>query len=92
VTFTVDAPGRVAFASAARSVTEIAPSVTLTVTRTAGVGAGVTVDFVTADGTAFAGVNYDAQAGTLTFGASETSKSIVVPIRFTPGGEIRLSL
>jgi Protein of unknown function (DUF4038)/Calx-beta domain/Putative collagen-binding domain of a collagenase/IPT/TIG domain len=85
-TFTIDAPGRVAFASATAAVDETAPSVTLVVTRTAGVGGPVTVDFATADGTAVAGVDYDATAGTFTFAIGDTSKTIVVPVHFTPAG------
>jgi hypothetical protein len=85
-TFTVDAPGRVAFASATATVDETVASVTLPVTRTAGVGGPVTVDYATTDGTAHAGEDYDARSGTLTFGVGVTSQTIVVPIHFTPGG------
>jgi len=41
----------------------------------------VTVDYVTSDGTAHAGDDYDAASGTLTFAAGETSKTIDVPVR-----------
>jgi hypothetical protein len=85
-TFTMDAPGRVAFASATATVNETAPSVTLTVNRTVGVGGPVMVGYATADGTAFAGTDYDARQGTLTFATLETTKTIVVPIRFNAGG------
>jgi hypothetical protein len=85
-TFTVDAAGRVAFASATTTVNETAPNVTLMVNRTLGVGGPVTVDYATSDGTAHAGVDYEATTGTLTFSALETSKTIVVPITFTKGG------
>jgi hypothetical protein len=85
-TFTVDAPGRVAFASATAMVDETVASVTLAVTRTAGVGGPVMVDYATTDGTASAGEDYDARSGTLTFEIGVTSQTIVVPIRFTPGG------
>ena len=40
----------------------------------------VTVDFATADGTAEAGVDYAAIAGTLTFAPGETSKTITVSL------------
>ncbi len=39
-----------------------------------------TVNFATADGTATAGVDYVATAGTLTFAPGETTKTVVVPI------------
>ncbi len=85
-TFTVDAPGRVAFANSTATVDETVASVTLPVTRTAGVGGPVTVDYATADGTAHAAEDYDARSGTLTFGVGVTTQTIVVPIHFTPGG------
>ena len=40
----------------------------------------VTVDYTTGDGTAIAGSDYTTTSGTLTFAASETSKTIPVPI------------
>src|SRR3954447_9731241 len=44
-------------------------------------GAGsVSVHYATADGSAFAGSDYTAQSGTLTFGRSETAKTVSVPI------------
>ncbi len=84
-TFTMDAPGRVAFASATATVNETAPSVTLTVNRTLGVGGPVAVGYATADGTAVDGADYDARQSTLTFATLETTKTIVVPIHFTAG-------
>ena len=41
----------------------------------------VTVDYATADGTATAGVDYEAASDTLTFAAGETTKTIAVPIK-----------
>jgi hypothetical protein len=49
----------------------------VTVTPHAGV---MTVGYATADGTAQAGLDYQAVSGTLTFKAGETSKDVVVPI------------
>jgi hypothetical protein len=40
----------------------------------------VTLDFATADGTAAAGSDYEAAAGTLTFAAGETSKAITINV------------
>ncbi|GAB4272572.1 MAG: hypothetical protein Kow0080_19190 [Candidatus Promineifilaceae bacterium] len=40
----------------------------------------VTVDYITADGTAVAGSDYTTTSGTLTFSTGETSKQITVPI------------
>ncbi len=85
-TFTVDAPGRVAFSSATAAVNETAAAVTLTVNRTLGVGGPVMVDYATADGTAHASDDYDATSGTLTFATLETTKTIVVPVHSTVGG------
>ena len=43
-------------------------------------GHTVTVRYATADGTATAGADYEAESGTLTFGAGTTMQSIAVPI------------
>ena len=51
-----------------------------TVNLTAASASTVTVDFVTADGTASSGSDYTATSGTLTFTPGQTSKSIAVPI------------
>lgn len=47
-----------------------------TVTMSAVSGSAVTVDYATTDGTAIAGRDYTATAGTLTFAPGETSKTI----------------
>jgi hypothetical protein len=46
-----------------------------------------TVDFSTADGSAVAGRDYTATAGTLTFGPGETSKAISIQITPEPAGQ-----
>ncbi|MBI1917143.1 MAG: hypothetical protein HYS12_20755 [Planctomycetes bacterium] len=51
-----------------------------TVTRAGPVDQTATVDFITADGTAMAGKDYVATAGTLTFIAGEASKTITVTV------------
>lgn len=56
-------------------------SVVLTVTRAGGVTTGSAhVDFSTVDGTALAGVRYEAASGTVDFGPGETSKTITVAL------------
>ena len=42
--------------------------------------ADVTVDYATSDGTATAGADYTSTSGTLTFAASETAKTVSVPV------------
>src|SRR3569833_3948961 len=53
-------------------------SVTLTVTRTNSAAVATSVKYQTIDGSAVAGVNYTAASGTLTFAATDTSKSFTV--------------
>ena len=75
-----DASGRLQFGQTAFSVAKGGGSITITVTRAGGIAGGVTVDYATGDGTAKAGIDYTATAGTLTFGAGETSRSFTIPI------------
>jgi hypothetical protein len=58
-----------------------AGSVTLTVTRTGGSEGTVTVHYATYNGSAVAGVDYDAASGDLTFANGETSKTITLTVR-----------
>jgi hypothetical protein len=51
------------------------------VNLSAGAAQPVTVDFETTDGTAVAGVDYQAASGTLTFAPGETTKHISVEVR-----------
>jgi hypothetical protein len=55
-------------------------AVTLTVTRTGGSSGTVTVQYATSDGTARAGSDYAATAGTLSFAPGQTSQTISIPI------------
>src|SRR5262249_29436166 len=50
-----------------------------TVTLTAANVAPVTVNYATADGTAYAGSDYTAASGTIAFAPGETSKTILIP-------------
>ena len=68
------------FTATSYTVAESAGTVTLTVQRTGDLNTTVSVDYATADGTATNGLKYTAVSGTLAFGASETNKTIVVPI------------
>jgi hypothetical protein len=68
------------FSSAAYSANEGSGSVTITVKRTADTKPAVSVDYATSDGTAKAGSDYTAAAGTLNFAAGETSKTFTVNI------------
>ena len=52
-----------------------------TVTLSAAAQGPVTVAYTTRDGTALAGTDYNAQSGSLSFAAGETSKTIAVEIR-----------
>ena len=68
------------FAGSNITVSETAGTATLTVELDPASTGTVTVDYATSDQTAQAGVDYTAASGTLTFAASETSKTITVPI------------
>jgi hypothetical protein len=84
------------FSSTMYSVSEDAGSATITVTRTAGAAATVTVHYATSNGTAIAGQDYTAVSGTLTFGPNVMSRNFAVPIlqdTITEGAEtINLTL
>jgi VCBS repeat-containing protein len=75
-----DGPGTVQFSSSTYTVDESAGTITITVTRTGGDAAGVTVQYATSNGTAIAGSDYTTTSGTLTFAAGETSKTFTIPI------------
>jgi hypothetical protein len=82
--------GVIQFSALAFNATECATlpcSATLTVSRTGGAASAVTVDFTTADGTAVAGTDYLATTNTLTFGASQTSQTIKIPLVIEPGAQ-----
>jgi hypothetical protein len=75
-----DKGGSIQFSATTASVKEDVGTINLTVTRSNGAASGVTVNYITADGTARVGSDYTATSGSLTFAANETSKTITVPI------------
>lgn len=68
------------FSSATYSVSEAGPSVTITVNRNGSTAAPATVDYSTYNATASEKTDYTTQAGTLSFGIGETSKTFTVLI------------
>jgi hypothetical protein len=72
--------GTVQWSAAAYSASERAGGVMATITRTGGTASDVTVAYATVAGTALAGADYAATAGTVTFGVGETTKTVWVPV------------
>ncbi|HYG81107.1 MAG TPA: Calx-beta domain-containing protein, partial [Pyrinomonadaceae bacterium] len=70
----------VRFSVAAYNVSESGGQATITVRRTALNGQAATVRFATSNGTATAGKDYTAKSGTLSFAATETTKTFTVAI------------
>jgi hypothetical protein len=75
-----DVSGSVQFATTTYKVSERGAYAIIKVTRNGGSASQVTVDYAMSNGTARAGLDYTAKAGTLTFGAGETSQSFSIPI------------
>ncbi|MCZ6690630.1 MAG: IPT/TIG domain-containing protein [Planctomycetota bacterium] len=74
-------PGNLQFSSAAYQVLESGGSITITVTRTNGVGNAVSVDYATSDGTATAPADYTSASGPLNWLAGDgADKSFTVDI------------
>lgn len=73
-------PPRVQFSTSNFEVNEGDGNATVTITRTGSVAATVSIDYVTSNGTARAGLDYTATNGTLTFNGGERSKTFMVPI------------
>ena len=71
-----DTSGSLQLDQTAFSVARDGGSITITVNRTGGAASGVTVDFATSDGTAKAGTDYTATAGTLVFGAGDDERDV----------------
>jgi hypothetical protein len=75
-----DGPGKLGFAIASTDALENSGGATILLQRTEGSDGSATVQYATADGTAIAGRNYVAQAGTVTFGPGEVLKTITIPL------------
>ena len=73
-----DAPVAINIADSAGN--EDAGTITFTVTLASPVASTVTVDFVTTDGTAIAGVDYVTRSGTLTFAPNDQSETFTVTL------------
>ena len=74
------AAGTLSLGSASYAVTEGAGTATVTVLRTAGTDCSVSVTYGTTNGTAVAGSDFTAVAGTLTFDPGVTSRSFTIAI------------
>ena len=75
-----DIGGVINFTRAGISANENSTNFVVNVSRKGGKASDVTVDYSTTGGTATADVDYVSTYGTLTFGAGETNKTILVPI------------
>ena len=75
-----DLGGIIQFSTTNYPVTEAGPVATITITRTGGAASGVTVEFVTSNGTATAGADYTAVVSNLVFAANEVSKTVNIPV------------
>ena len=73
-------PSQVQFDSTTVSVSEDSGSITLTVTRSGGLGAEFSIDYATSDGTATAPGDYTADMNTLNFASGETSQTVILDI------------
>src|SRR5262245_43549512 len=74
-------PGRVFLANASYSVAQNQAEVLVTVSRSSGATAAVSVNYATANGTAIAGSDYTLTSGTLSWAADDASdKTISIPI------------
>jgi hypothetical protein len=74
-----DQPGLISFSSATYTASEDGDAAVITVVRDSG-GGTVSIDFATSDGTAIAGVDYVATAGTLVFNPGQTLRTFSVTL------------
>jgi glucose/arabinose dehydrogenase len=75
-----DGPGTLSFSAASYQKPENGGSATVIVSRSGGLAGGMSVWYLTSNGTASAGSDYAATSGTLSFGAGVTSLSFQVPV------------
>lgn len=73
-------PGRLEYSASEYRVFEDATNVVVTVRRVGGTTGAVSADFATTNGTALAGVDYQATNGTVRFPQAETRQRFTVPI------------
>ncbi len=73
-------PPVISFSASTYTVNENGGSATITVLLDRGPTTDVTINYTTADGTANSSEDYMAMAGTLTFGAGQTSQTFTIPI------------
>ncbi|HEY2992777.1 MAG TPA: Calx-beta domain-containing protein, partial [Methylomirabilota bacterium] len=76
----VDKGGLVSLSASTYSVSEGAGNISITVKRSGGNAANVSVLFTTSNGTATAGDDYGNVSTTVVFGLNETTRSVVIPI------------
>ncbi|MEP6945568.1 MAG: Calx-beta domain-containing protein [Acidobacteriota bacterium] len=82
-----DAPGKIAFAFAAYSVSEASGNAIITLTRTNGLAGSVAVSYQTSNGTATAGSDYSFTSGIAIFNDGQASTSFNIPITNDLSGE-----
>jgi len=90
VNILTDVAGAVQFSAAAFSVSQCATSpceAVLSVSRCGTGASGVTVDFVTVDGTATALNDYVATTGQIHFNAGQLGTTIRIPLQIEPGAQ-----
>ena len=75
-----DAPTNVRFASSVYTTTEASGSVVISVTLKAASGFTVTVNYITSNGTALAGSDYQTASGTLTFAPGQVLRTFTVAV------------
>ncbi|HEX8265318.1 MAG TPA: FG-GAP-like repeat-containing protein [Pyrinomonadaceae bacterium] len=75
-----DFGGIIEFEAAGFSVNETAEVATVTIRRTGGNASGVTIEYLTNQGTAVSNRDYIPTGGTISFAADETSKTLSIPI------------
>ncbi len=75
-----DTPGTIQFSSATYTVSESDGNAVVTITRSGGLSQGVSVRFVTVDGTAHQGADYVSVRTAVVFEPGQASKTVNIPI------------